>query len=174
MKKCFKCGKLLSLDSFYNCPTMKDGHFNKCKECYAIDSNAAYEKNRLNPDWVKKERLRHSEKYRRLKYKDKLQDREKCRLAVELNNEKYPEKYSARSMSKSIIAPPGMVKHHWSYLSDHYKDLIFLSHDHHVIAHRYMIYDPERCQYRNTVGELLDTKQSHLEYINNCIINHYI
>lgn len=32
-KVCFKCGKIKSIDEFYKHPKMKDGHFNKCKEC---------------------------------------------------------------------------------------------------------------------------------------------
>ncbi|MCK9281570.1 MAG: hypothetical protein M0P71_13170 [Melioribacteraceae bacterium] len=165
MKKCFKCEEIKPLSEFYRCHTMRDGHFNKCKKCSAVQSKEYYNKRKLDKEWVRKERLRHNEKYKRLKYRNKWHDKEKAMKAVNLNNERFPEKYNARNGSKIIKSPEGMVKHHWSYKSEHYKDLIFLTPDNHVIAHRNIIYDNERYQYRTTDGILLDTKISHLEYI---------
>lgn len=167
MKKCKWCGIIKPLDDFYKCPTMKDGHFNKCKECYAKDSKLAYDRNRQNPEWREKEKMRHSEKYRRLNYREKPYNKEKSRDAVYRNNERYPEKYKARCATRMVIPPMGMVKHHWSYRKEHYRDLIFISADEHIYAHRYLVYDPERLQYRTISGILLDTKEAHNEYIKN-------
>lgn len=36
-KTCFKCSKILPLDSFYKHPSMPDGRVNKCKECTKHD-----------------------------------------------------------------------------------------------------------------------------------------
>ena len=36
-KKCKKCGEVKPLDEFYKYKRMKDGHFNKCKECCLKD-----------------------------------------------------------------------------------------------------------------------------------------
>lgn len=58
MKRCFKCGRLLSLDCFYKHSKMKDGHLNKCIECTKKDVKVnrlknierirAYDRNRPN------------------------------------------------------------------------------------------------------------------------------
>lgn len=59
-----------------------------------------------------------------------------------------------------------MQKHHWSYNKEHAKDVIFLSKADHYKAHRFIIYDQERMMYRRCdTLELLDTKESHLEFI---------
>jgi len=44
-KKCFKCGEVKSLSSFYRHNQMKDGHVNKCKECNKIDVSENYRVN---------------------------------------------------------------------------------------------------------------------------------
>lgn len=63
-KVCFKCGKIKSIDEFYKHPKMKDGHFNKCKECAKKDVHDKND-NIKNPDFVDKERERGRETYKR-------------------------------------------------------------------------------------------------------------
>lgn len=41
-KKCFKCGLILPINSFYKHPQMNDGHVNKCKECNKKDVRENY------------------------------------------------------------------------------------------------------------------------------------
>lgn len=65
-KVCFKCGKIKSIDEFYKHPKMKDGHFNKCKECAKKDVHDKYNDNIKNPDFVDKERERGRESIRGL------------------------------------------------------------------------------------------------------------
>lgn len=45
-KKCFKCGLEKHLSQFYKHKKMKDGHFNKCKECSKEDSKEHRKNNR--------------------------------------------------------------------------------------------------------------------------------
>ena len=44
-KQCFKCKKILPLDSFYKHPQMADGRVNKCKDCNKKDVRDNREKN---------------------------------------------------------------------------------------------------------------------------------
>jgi len=167
MKKCNKCGIDKPLDLFYKCPTMKDGYFNKCKECFAIEGKEKYSLKKQDTEWRESEKIRHREKYKRLAYKNKPHDLDKLLDAVNRCNQKYPEKYKARISSNHMKVPSGIEKHHWSYNENHYKDIIYLTKEQHVIAHRYLIYDQERLMFRTISGVLLDTKEAHENYIKN-------
>ena len=172
MKKCFKCEIEKPLDDFYVHPQMGDGHLNKCKECTKKDVKKDYIKNIVNPEWHQKEKDRGRNKYHRLKYLGKNKPSyESKKKTQDLYKMKYPEKILAMSKSGHIHAPDGLEKHHWSYNPEHYKDVLFISMIDHNTAHRFMIYDQERAMYRTINGELLDTKQSHIKYINNYIEN---
>jgi len=39
MKKCIKCGRLISLNDFYKHSGMRDGHLNKCKKCHCFETS---------------------------------------------------------------------------------------------------------------------------------------
>lgn len=168
-KKCFKCDEKKPLDQFYAHSQMKDGHLNKCKECTKNDTKSHDMHKRGNLEYVEKEKERGREKYHRL-YKGIKQDPAYKKNAMDNYRKKYPEKYKAKNLSYKINTPDNHEKHHWSYCIEDAKDVIFLTKSDHSKAHRFIIYDQERMKYRRIdTLELLDTKESHYEYISYCI-----
>jgi hypothetical protein len=166
MKKCFKCSLEKPLDEFYKHKQMPDGHLNKCKSCAKNDVKNRENILRQNIDYIEKERKRGREKYYRLNYINNKSNKEKKKKITDNYRSKYPEKYLCKSkLGKKIKAKSGYNLHHWSYNIEHALDIIELSIKEHNKAHRYIIYDQERKMYRDLNGILLDTKESHYNYI---------
>jgi hypothetical protein len=167
-KVCFKCGIDKPLLEYYAHKQMQDGHLNKCKICTKSDTKRRIDKLSSNPQWIESERKRGRDKYYRLGYKSKGQSDVQKRY-----KEKYPEKYKAKcaiGMIKAITK--GNHLHHWSYNEEHYKDVIEITPKQHAKAHRFIVYDQERMMYRRfDTNVLLDTRESHENFINYCITN---
>ncbi len=176
MKKkiCFRCNIEKEVSEYYKHKAMADGHLNKCKECSKSDSRKRHDELLKDSKWVELELKRHREKYHRLMYKEKHKQGKDINRKSNANyKNKYPEKVNARNKS-SHLRPiiKGNHLHHWSYNNIHCKDVIELSLKEHYKAHRFIIYDQERMMYRRfDTLELLDTKELHFEFINNCIKN---
>ncbi len=171
-KICFKCNTEKDLSEYYKHKQMGDGHLGKCKDCTRLDSKNREIELRENPEWVESEQTRAREKYHRLGYKEKHKPTpEMKKAAMQRHWEKYPEKKNAGSKTSHLKSINGHL-HHWSYNDEHFKDVIDISGRHHNKAHRFLIYDQERKMYRRIDNnELLDTKESHIEWITWCIEN---
>jgi len=145
---------------------MADGCLNKCKDCAKSDVKSREATLLNDPNWVEKEKTRARDKYYRLGYKDKHKPTpEKKREIMDRYKAKYPEKILAKNSSQRISNTLGH-NHHWSYNKEHWKDVIDISEKDHAKVHRFIVYDQERMMYRRTdTMELLDTKESHLNYI---------
>lgn len=166
-KICFKCNTEKPLTQYYKHNGMADGHLNKCMSCTKSDSKKRFNEKIKDPEFLKSERDRGRERYHRLGYKDKTKpDAETKKATIERYREKYPEKRAAHAAtSKMKPLAKGNELHHWSYNEEHFRDVIEISVIDHNVLHRHIIYDQERRMYRTLDGVLLDTKESHLEYL---------
>ena len=172
MKPCIICKIEQELEQFYKHPQMGDGHLNKCKTCCKRQADEREKRLRDNSDWLEKEKTRGKEKYHRL-YKKQNKEPRKQRTKLVSRKEtynrykaKYPEKILATSAVQHLERTFEKSHfHHWSYNEEHRKDVIELSEKEHNLLHRGMIYDQDLKMYRNSKGELLDSKQSHIDLL---------
>lgn len=167
MKICIKCKAEKDLECFYKHSKMSDGHLNKCKSCCKEDATKRTKLLSENKEWLDRERARGREKYYRLNYKDKHKSsKEKKDEIIRRYKEKYPEKQSAKQLSKRL---PKSNKdnhlHHWSYREEHWKDVIELSVVEHNLLHRFIVYDQDEMLYRDGKGNLLTTRESHINLL---------
>jgi len=176
MKNCIICKEVQPLDNFYKHKGMSDGLLNKCKSCCKNQSKKREKFLRLNnPEWVKKDRNRCRLKFHRLS-KNWKQPSVEVKRKRNMNYKKnYPEKYAAHLACKNLIKGDSSNHlHHWSYNEQHYTDCIELNSECHNYVHRFIIYDQEYMMYRTIDNKLLDTKEKHLDYINQCFKDNLI
>lgn len=143
---------------------MKDGYYNRCKECTKNISKIKQDLINSSPVLKEKDKARHREKYYRL-YQGLKKDPIKQSVYQAQYRKNYPEKYSAKNRTQHLKKQPGNELHHWSYNEEHYKDVIELSIENHNFIHRFIVYDQEFYMYRDKKNNLLDTRELHIEYL---------
>lgn len=150
MKICFKCGKDKELSEFYKHNGMADGRLNKCKECTKMDTKKRIEEKRKDIDWVRKERARGREKFRRL-YSDVKQT---CNNETSKKyRQKNPIKWRAVCIVNNAIKYGKILRqgcsccgakaqaHHFDYTKP--LSVVWYCSKHHSRVHRYMRYHIE-------------------------------
>lgn len=160
-KVCFKCGRVLPLDSFYKHPRMRDGHLNKCKDCTKTGVHNRWVEKSKDPEWVEKERSRGRDKYIRLNYRQKY---EGCSLRKLL-----PNAYGdiSRKLRKYKITKKGFEFHHWNY---HLLNSVFqLSRKAHKCIHRHMTFNRDDLYCYEEDGTRLTSEKQAEDYFNSVL-----
>jgi len=141
-KICKDCKSTYPISDFPKTKNTKSGHINVCYRCERIRYN-----------------IRASRKSKELKNK----------ISATYKS-KYPEKRKAVNALKRVVKKVGHNLHHWSYNREHFKDCIELTVHNHNIIHKHLLYDENSKMYRRIdTMDLLNTKELHIEYINQFI-----
>lgn len=91
-KECFKCGVIKPLTDFYKHPRMKDGRFNKCKECNKKDVR----KNR-------KDKIDYYRSYDAGRYKNDPSVKQRISKAASDWNARHPDRYKAHYLLNNAV-----------------------------------------------------------------------
>lgn len=158
MKKCITCDIEKPIEKFYKHRAMKDGTLNKCKSCCKKQSKKRYQKLSKNNEWMRSERDRNKEKYKRLNYKEKQK--------IWNKNKPWKNSSNYKNLSRNLKTSKGTELHHWSYKKEHIKDVIILKTKDHRKIHTLLFFNTKKKIFTvKETGELLDTKQKHIDFI---------
>lgn len=158
-KVCFKCNKEKPLSDYYKHKQMADGHLNKCITCTRSDVKKRADEIYKDPEMLEKERKRSREKYHRLNYKEKQN---------KWNKDK-PWKKSAvyKNLNRDFNIPKGLEIHHWNYNDDYLKNFFVMDRREHRKLHSKIEFNLKTRIYTSKLnGEVLDTREKHLNLIN--------
>ena len=132
-KTCNKCRELKDLTSFSKHKKSKDGLQYNCKDCAKI-----YKQNNDHSEYMKR-------------YFATDSGREAKRRGNAINKRKFPEKIKAQKVLNNAIAAGNIYRpttcsscnkegrieaHHWSYLEEHWLDVVWLCRGCHVAEHK--------------------------------------
>lgn len=134
MKKCFKCGRELPLDSFYTHSRMKDGHLNKCKECTILDMRMHREK---NGDKIRAYDRASGGDRHLVKFGDKFPEKRRAQIAV--GNAIRDGKMCKPLFCTRCLSPGNVQAHHRDYSKP--LDVVWLCQKCHVEEHALRVYD---------------------------------
>jgi hypothetical protein len=158
MKKCIKCGIDKEINEYYHHPGMADGHVNKCKDCCKKETLLRETELKKDPIWCEQERLRSKDKYHRLNYIVRQE---------ELNKLKPYRTNQYSNQHRDLKLKKDENPHHWDY--NYPLDVIILEKRVHRFIHSYLIFDNKTLCFKTVDGRLLDTKESHVQYIEGLI-----
>lgn len=157
-KVCFKCGAEKPLTDYYKHPKMADGHVNKCKECNKRDVKEHRERNLEKVQEYDRNRPNREERVKR------ACERVKARKEIDPHYKEkvhsWPKKWKVINPTKrkaqvaacnavrdgrlerktscehcGVVGKP-LQKHHWSYLEEHWLDVVWLCTKCHGAEHR--------------------------------------
>jgi hypothetical protein len=145
---------------------MGDGHLNKCKTCTKLDSKKHFDLKIQDPAFRESEKKRGRDKYHRLYHGMYPTSKETRKRYFE----KFPEIRKAHVVMGNIVK--NRVKefedehlHHWSYSQEHWRDVIPIREKDHYKLHSFMKYDQTTKKFISFDGEVLDTKEKHIRFI---------
>lgn len=156
-KVCSRCNQEKSLEEFYTGSGYRDGYQRRCKKCVGEVAREREKALMELPGGMEALRARHREKYKRLNYKERQ---------LKWDSSKPWKKTSVyKNLARKYKYPKGMEIHHWNYNDEYLEDFIVLTTEMHHTAHKTLVLDVEKRVFIAFTGELLDTKEKHINYL---------
>lgn len=144
-KTCTKCGTTKPIEQYYKSPGYRGGRHTWCIQCIRQYYHERYTEHReeiiaKNKEYMRTHReIRNKiEKNNKQKHPEQIKARQKIRWAVESG--KMP---SPKTLHCKICGESANVYHHWSYLPEHWYDVIPLCNHCHGSLHKGVLTHPD-------------------------------
>lgn len=140
---------------------MGDEHLNKCKNCTKKDAHNRWIEKSKDPEWVEKERARGREKFQRLMYKEKYNQKS-------LHNF-LPNSYRniERKLRQHGFVKKGFEFHHWNY--NILNSVFRVSRKAHKCIHRHMTFNRKDLYCYTEDGTKLTNEEQAKEYFDSIL-----